>query len=147
MSYRTVALRLLMLLADSPARSGVRFLVHRANLGASFNMLAKMFASVPAETQGDRAVTHLEESASVLDRMHPSCYPQRTPPVDLKHPEAWEEALPLLTCFDKYEVSSEKSPPSVAQLISPPNSYGAALKFTLPSSCTRSKARTALALC
>jgi hypothetical protein len=80
-------------------------LVHRANLGASSNMLAEMFASIPAETQGDRPVIHLEEPSAVLDRMLPYCSPQRTVSLDLKTAESWEEALPLLACFDKYEVS------------------------------------------
>ncbi|ORY72757.1 hypothetical protein BCR35DRAFT_307536 [Leucosporidium creatinivorum] len=96
--------------ADIELRSkdGTRYLVHRANLGASSTMLAEMFASVPAETQGARPVIQLEESATVLDRMLPYCYPRKVPSLQLEETRRagrWKsDDLPLLAAFDKYEI-------------------------------------------
>lgn len=85
----------------SPFCSGVRFLVHKANLAVSSTVFADMFATASSDSGGERPSIELQESAEILERLLPYCYPSVVP--------IWQhdavKDLQFIRAIDKYMVS------------------------------------------
>lgn len=84
-----------------PVCSGVRFLVHKANLAVSSTVFADMFDTASHDTGAQLPIVELQENAEILERLLPYCYPSVSP--------VWEfdaaKDLEFLRAVDKYMVS------------------------------------------
>lgn len=79
--------------------SGVSFLVHQANLSVSSTDFTDMFESATSGKQ-KRPTIDMEESAEILERLLPYCYPS----VTLRWEYVEGEDVEFVQAVDKYHV-------------------------------------------